>query len=61
MFFDYDEHDFNMIWGMVLITMKLQAYPPHDRRPVPTVINHDFRLRFLSHPKVRPGPPLPLR
>ena len=53
----FDDYDIDAHWGLILVTMELQAFPRHDVLPVPKVINHDFRLRFLAHPRVRPDPP----
>ncbi len=57
MFSLFDDQEIKMIFGRVLVIMKLQAVPRHNVLPVPKVINHDFRLRFLSRPRVRAEPP----
>lgn len=56
MFSLFDDYKFDMIWGLMMVTEKLQAFPQHDLLPVPKVMNHDFRRRFMAHLTVRAGP-----
>lgn len=42
------ERDMKAVYGRILVLLALEAFPRHDRRPVPKVITHDFGLRHLT-------------